>query len=430
MGAKSNKLEYSRLLAGQGDASLFERTTLDSGITILTEKIPFVRSVSLGFWVKTGSRFEKFEKNGISHLIEHMLFKGTTTRSAYDISLEIERVGGVLNAFTGKELTCYYAHVLDADVPLAISLLTDMLTNSLISETDLAKEQEVILEEISDANEVPEDRIQEQFYQDLFAGHPLGFPVLGSESTVMALTRDDLLHYLAEAYSRDRLVIAAAGNIEHLTLCRLVEHTLDRLPENGNLQTEPPADLQPGKRYYQMHSQLSHICIGTRGLAFGDPNRYAASVLNTLLGGGMSSRLFQSVREKHALCYNIYSFLDAFIDTGVFCVYTATDPSKHQRAVDLIHQEFDLVHRQGISAAELATTKSQLKGSLMLGLEDTSSRMNRIAKMEIYLGAYFSLDDVLAGIDGVSLDEVNALARTLLDPDRFVTTILTSKQPM
>ena len=431
MGAKSNKLEHGRRLSLSGDTSLFQRSTLENGITVLSEKIPFVRSVSLGFWVTTGSRDEDPDKNGISHLIEHMLFKGTSTRSAYDIALEIERVGGVLNAFTGKELTCYYAHVLDENLPLAVTLLSDMLTASLFTPEDIVKEQHVILEEISDANEIPEDRIQECFYRDLFADHPLARPVMGVESTVMGLTRDDLVQYMSETYCPDRIFVAAAGNVEHKDLCELIE-------QHFRLQTRPghhrelstPAPAKAATREYTMPTQLGHVCIGARGLAFSDPNRYSVLILNTLLGGGMSSRLFQSVREQHALCYNIYSFIDAFIDTGVFCVYTATDPAKLQHALDVIRSEFDALRRNGISAAELAATKSQLKGSLMLGLEDTSSRMNRIAKMEIYLQQYYSLDDVIAGIDAVKPDDVNALASELLDPNGLVTSMMRSEQTL
>jgi predicted Zn-dependent peptidase len=410
------------------DESLFHRTKIENGVTLVTEKIPHVRSVAIGFWVQTGSRDEVPENNGISHLIEHMLFKGTSTRNAYEIAHAIENVGGVLNAFTSKDLTCYYAHILDEDLPLAVDLLSDILSDSLFLQQELDKEKNVIIDEIDDANEIPEEKIHDYFFQDLFESHPLGMPVLGSKKTVTALTRHAVLTYLREKYTRNRLIIAAAGNVEHESLCKMLETRFGSLDAHSRRIINRPLEIKsPARKNYSEASVLSHLCTGSRALPFSANRKYAALLLNTLLGGGMSSRLFQSVREKNGLCYNIYSYLEFFEDTGVFCIYTAADRAKLSLAIGLVDSELESLRRPHITEKELVSLKSQLKGNLMLGLEDTSSRMNRIAKMEIYLKKYYSLDDVIAGIESISLEDVESVAETLLNPDGFVPSILSPK---
>lgn len=423
--SKIRQLSKSSLFT---DSTLFQKSELSNGALLVTEKIDHVRSVSLGAWVKTGSRHEAPGENGVSHFVEHMLFKGTRKRSAFDIAHAIESVGVGLNAFTGKELTCYYAHILDENLPLAVDVLTDMLIDSRFLQEEFEKEKQVILEEIDDANEVPEDKIHDYFFADLFEDHPLAQPILGSSDSVHALQNQQLKDFVARTYRPDSFVFAAAGNVDHDQLAALLDAALPNAKPGLNGEQTHTATLSRKRkaRIYNEKSLLSHLCIGSHLLHFADKRKYAALILNTLIGGGMSSRLFQSVREKHALCYNIYSYLEFFSDTGIFCIYAGADKEKSNFAHDLIARELETIRMNGISVDELEATKSQFKGNLMLGLEDTYSRMNRIAKMEIYLQNYYSLDQVLDGISKVSLSDIQNVAEIMLHPDGLVTSILCS----
>lgn len=408
------------------DNSHFKRSELANGLKVVSEKIPYVRSATVGAWVLNGSRNEKPAENGVSHFIEHMLFKGTSRHSAFQIAEAIEKVGGVLNAFTGKELTCYYAHVLDEDLPLAVRLLAEILTQSTFTPEDIQNEKEVVLEEIKEANEQPDERIHEYFFQDLFGTHSLSLPILGTAQTISNLSRPAVRRYFREHYTQGGIVLAAAGNIDHEALCELVATSLAALaPSCSRAPSVSPNPAHFVKKRFENTLQ-SHICMGGLALPFADERKYSALVLNTLLGGGMSSRLFQLVREKHALCYNIYSYLEFFADTGIFCIYTATDPKNTAMVVELIERELDLLRTGHLAEVQVENAKSQLKGGLMLGLEDTSSRMNRIAKMEIYLNRYYSLDDVIRGIERVTIDDVSSIARQLFNPNGLVTSILSS----
>ncbi|MFQ5629894.1 MAG: M16 family metallopeptidase [bacterium] len=423
-----NKVNLNRKAPDYFENSFFQRTQLPNGALLVTENIPHVRSVSIGVWVKTGSRYETSNENGISHFVEHMLFKGTAKRSAFEIAHSIEKVGGVLNAFTGKELTCYYAHVLDEHLSLAIDLLTDILTDSKFLHEDFQKEQQVILEEIHDANEMPEDKIQDYFYEDLFGSHPLAQPVLGTVESLQALQNENIRKHYLKNYCADRIMVAAAGSVNHEEICALLERNLANWDNTCTIETKQQKfQQQKLKKYRYEKSLLSHICVGSHALAFADERKYAALILNTLLGGGMSSRLFQTVREKHGLCYNILSYLEFYQDTGVFCIYTGTDRANVNLALELIQSEVDDLLQGGLTNDELNCTQSQLKGSLMLGLEDTSSRMTRIAKMEIYLRNYYSLDEVLEGIGNVKMQDVQEVAQLILNPNEFVTSILCTK---
>lgn len=428
MTSKPNKIRCINKSALYTETTLFQKSTLANGALLVTEKIDHVRSISFGAWVKTGSRYEKPGENGISHFVEHMLFKGTAKRNAFDIAHAIESVGGGLNAFTGKELTCYYAHILDENLPLAVDVLTDMLTQSLFLQEEFDKEKQVIIEEIHDINEVPEDKIHDYFFADLFGSHALAKPVLGTLDSVSAMKNSAARQYVNETYGAQSIVFAAAGNVDHDRLAKLLDSRLQHLPR----QTIQPhlgcEQLSKNKRerIYREKSLLSHICVGTHFPSLTDNQRYAASILNTLIGAGMSSRLFQTVRETYALCYNIDSYLEFFHDAGIFCIYTGTDRQKSKFALELISNELEAIRNNGISPAELDTTKSQLKGNLMLGLEDTSSRMNRIAKMEIYLQTYYSLNQVLDDISKVSLSDIHEVSEMILHPDGLVTSILCS----
>ncbi len=405
--------------------AIYQKTILDNGLRIVTEKIPSVRSVSLGVWVKTGSRNESIENNGISHFLEHMVFKGTHKRKGVEIAQSLESVGGSINAFTSKEITCYFAHILDEHLPLAIDVLTDLIFNAVLDKDELEKEKLVVLEEISSLEDSPDELIHEYFQEDLFPDDPLGYTILGKAEKVRNFTRESLDSFRKTNYNPANIVIAAAGNLSHDDLVktvsdRVIMHRLEpvslpktKLNLNGG-----------GKRVLHKSITQAHFCIGKRALPYRSEKKYSLLILNTLLGGGMSSRLFQNIREKYGFAYSIYSFTDFFLDTGVFGVYMGTDKAKIDESANLVNQEFNKILDNQISQEEVDRTKNQLKGNLMLSLESTSSRMTRLAKMEIYLGKYFSLDDVIASINSVERNEVLELAAGLMNEDHMQTTIL------
>ncbi len=405
----------------------YKRTELRNGIRVITERIPYVRSISIGAWFTVGSRDETVENNGISHYIEHMMFKGTKTRKAYEIAESLESVGGQLNAFTSKELTCYYAHILDEHLPIAIDVIADILTNSIFDEAEMQKEKQVILEEINNLEETPEEMIHELFLGDLFPNHPLGFSTIGTRDNVLKFDRKAILNYLSRNYTTDRLVIAAAGNVEHAQLVKMVEEHFEDFRNSGQRTYLPPSNAVHRKRIVENGGIQAHICLGTQAYPYRNPKKFGLLVLNTLLGSGMSSRLFQNIREKYGLAYSIYSYIDFLQDTGLFGVYIGTDKEKIDDSIGLIDRELQRLMKEPVSDEELQRTKSQLKGNLMLGLESTSSRMNRLAKMEIYLQNYYTLDDTLLEIESVSAKDILDIANELFNQGRIITTILKPK---
>jgi predicted Zn-dependent peptidase len=401
------------------------KSVLPGGARLVSEKIPYVRSVAFGVWLPLGSRYESPKNNGISHFIEHMAFKGTPTRSSLDIAREIESGGGYVNAFTGKEIACFYVHVLDEHMGQAVEVLADILSHPLFAEDMIQHEKTVILEEISDLEDSPEELIHEKFISQLFHDDPLGMPILGSRHTVKSFSRQTLMNAFASHRVGDRIVIAAAGNLDHKELKHFVENHF-QFETNSSLKNPPhPKRHQPKRIQFSRNGILQgHICCGTQGLAYDDPDKFAFLILNTALGGGMSSRLFQNIREKFGFTYNVYSFADTFRDTGFFGVYIATDRTKTDKAIDLILHELDRLRTQPLSPDELSRLKDQLKGNLMLGLEQVSSRMHRLAKMELYLNDFLSLDDLLNAIDKVTSEDVLAVAQRLVQPDQQLITIL------
>lgn len=405
----------------------FEKTELDNGIRVVTERIPYVRSVSIGVWLTVGSINESKQINGLSHFIEHMLFKGTKKRKAFEIAESLESVGGQLNAFTGKEITCYYAHILDEHLPIAVEVLADILTNSLFNKAEMEKEKQVILEELNALEETPEDLIHDLFMNDLFPNHPLGLSIIGTRENILGFTQEDIFQFLSDHYTTERMVIAAAGNVKHNDLLKLVETQFASFNNSGPTHQIAPSSLTHGKNVIENGAIQAHICLGTQSYSYRDRKKFSLLVLNTLLGAGMSSRLFQNLREKHGLAYSIYSFIDFMHDTGLFGVYIGTDKLKIDDSIELINQELRNLTNQRVPELELQRTKSQLKGNLMLGLESTSSRMNRLAKMEIYLNSYFTLDDTLREIDTVSQENLLDVAKELFHDDRIFTTVLRPK---
>ncbi len=412
---------------GVADSS-YRKTESDLGLRIVSERMPWVRSVGVGIWVMTGSVYENDEESGISHMLEHMVFKGTERRSGLEIARAIEGVGGHINAFTSKELTCFYAQVLDDHLDLALDVLCDLLVAPRLAPDDIEREKLVIGEEIRHYEDTPHELIFDYFARTLFGDHPMARTILGTAQTVRKMTRESLFDYLRSHYTCNRIVIAAAGNLDHRRLVQGVEKRLKALPRTSNDNLPPLAYPEPRSETVKRSVQGAHLCRGVPGVRYADERKIAALLLSNLLGGGMSSRLFQRVREKEALAYNVYSYMDTMRDTGVFGIYVGTDPARLDRVIDVLNEEYDLILRNGIPEDELTRVKEQLKGNFMLGLENTSGRMFRLAKMEIYLNRFLTLDDTLALIDRVNLDEITKLAKQFLSIDRQYSAIILPKE--
>jgi predicted Zn-dependent peptidase len=398
------------------------RTILSSGLRIITEEIPTTRSVSLGVWVGIGSRDETPAMSGASHFLEHLLFKGTHKRTAMQISAEIEAVGGETNAFTTKEYTCYYARVLDADLPLAMDVLCDAVADSLLEPPDVETERGVILEEIAMHEDEPGDEVHDVFTEAIFGDHPLGRLISGTEESITPMTRSQIHSFYRRRYTPPNIVITAAGNLQHAAVVRLVRKALAGSALDSG--TAVPADLRPGTKRVRTQkphtvvrnrdTEQAHVVVGGVGIGRSDDRRFALGVLNNVLGGGMSSRLFQEIREKRGLAYSVYSYSSQYADAGLIGVYAGCAPGKVEEVLDLIRSELDRVAATGITSEEIARGKGMVKGSYVLGLEDTGSRMSRIAKSELLYGELMSVDDLLARVDAVTADEVNAVAADLL----------------
>jgi len=402
----------------------FDQTVLDNGIRIVTETMEQVRSVALGFWVGVGSRDEPPGLAGMSHFIEHLMFKGTKTRTAQEISATFDRLGAELNAFTAKEYTCYYARVLDEHLPIAVDVLADMLEGTLFAEAHLRAEREVVLEEIHLHEDTPDEQIHDLFAQTLFATHPLGASILGQSESVGGFTRDDVTSYYSGNYIPEHLVVAAAGHVNHKQVVDLVAKTLSLSAagarERKRFVPTPSSELMVRTK----QTEQAHICYGTQALNARHEDRFALTILDTILGGGMSSRLFQEVREKKGLAYSVYSYHSLFWETGLFTVYAGTRPSNAEEVIRLVQAEFADIRDRGVPDDELAKSKDHLKGQLVLGLESTRNRMTRLGKSELTQGEILSLDELVERIDKVTVDDVRRLANELLGAERMVLTVI------
>jgi predicted Zn-dependent peptidase len=414
----------ARTLVRQGsDGSTIRRTVLPGGLRVVTESMPTVRSVAFGIWVGVGSRDETPGLAGASHFLEHLLFKGTKRRTALDIAAVMDAVGGEMNAFTAKEYTCYYARVLDTDLPLAVDVVADMVTSSLIAGDDVESERGVILEEIAMHDDAPDDIVHDAFAKAIFGDHPLGRPVLGSVESISAVSRPSVAGYYRRRYKPSQMVVAVAGNVDHAKVVRLVRKAFDAAglleassgdaPAAPRLGRSGPA-LLGGVQVTRRPTEQANLVLGTGGLARSDERRFALGVLNNALGGGMSSRLFQEVRERRGLAYSIYSYHSQYADTGLFGVYAGCAPAKVTEVLKLCREGLDEVAAHGITADEIARGKGQLKGSLVLGLEDTGSRMSRLGKGELVYGEQLTVDEVIARIDAVTPDDVRDVAAAVL----------------
>ncbi|MEV5599071.1 pitrilysin family protein [Streptomyces sp. NPDC052496] len=410
------------LLKGTNGAGTVRKTVLPGGLRVVTETLPSVRSVTFGIWANVGSRDETPSLNGATHYLEHLLFKGTRKRSALDISAAIDEVGGEMNAFTAKEYTCYYARVLDTDLPLAIDVVCDMLTGSLIEPADVEAERGVILEEIAMTEDDPGDCVHDLFAHTMLGDTPLGRPVLGSVDTVNALTPERIRRFYKKHYDPTRLVVAAAGNVDHAKVVRMVRAAFEKAGALDRTDATPVAPRDGSRtirtagrvELLNRKSEQAHVILGVPGLARTDDRRWAMGVLNTALGGGMSSRLFQEVREKRGLAYSVYSYTSGYADCGLFGVYAGCRPNQVDDVLKICRDQLDQVAADGLTDDEIRRAIGQLRGSTVLGLEDTGALMNRIGKSELCWGAQMSVDDMLARIAGVTPDEVRELARDVL----------------
>ncbi len=394
---------------------MYRKLVLDNGVRVVTERIPTLKSVTVGVWVNTGSRDEQPSQAGYSHFIEHMFFKGTRSRSAIQISREIDGLGGEMNAFTTRETTTFYVKILDQQLPQALELLADLFHHSRFDPKEVEKEKQVVLEEIRMVQDDPEDLVQELHTGQILGRHPLGRSILGREETIRNLRRSDLLGYIDAHYDPSQTVIAIAGNFEQAKVERLVARRFGKTrPVNsGSKPARRPPDVHGGVLTKQKPLEQVHLCLGLRGVAAGHRDRYAVYALNSVLGGSMSSRLFQEVREKRGLVYSIYSFLSGYSDVGTITVYAATRPKEVNRVVDLICREIRRINKTGIERKELDRAKNQMKGSLMLSLESSHSRMSKLAKDELIYGRRTSLADMVAHIDHVTPEEVYTVGRQL-----------------
>jgi predicted Zn-dependent peptidase len=405
------------------------REVLGNGLRLITETMPHVRSVTLGVWLTRGSRHETDERGGIAHFVEHMLFKGTDTRTAEDIAQAIDSIGGQLDAFTAKEYASYYIKVLDEHVPLAVDLLTDIVRRPAFAADEIEREKKVILEEIKMVEDTPDDLVHELFTQHFWEGHPLARPILGSRETVEALNRDTLMGYFGGAYVAPNIVISAAGNLDHARVRDLVQGAFGDLSSSGELLGESPPRVSPQVVTRTKDLEQSHICLGTNSYPQSHADRYVSYILNTVLGGSMSSRLFQNIREKRGLAYSVFSGLSAYRDAGNITIYAGCANEAVGEVVDLCVEELKGLKRAPVADSELRRAKDHLKGSLMLSLENTASRMSHLARQEIYFERHFGLDETLAGVEAVSVDDIVRVASDLFSNGSLAATIVGPSAP-
>lgn len=391
-------------------------TVLDNGVRVITERVEYMQTVSIGIWVANATRHESPEYNGVAHFIEHLLFKGTERRTARQISLEIDSMGGILNAFTGHEYVCYYAKVLAKFLPRVTDLLTDIFLHSTFPADEIERERKVILQEIKMRDDSPEEAIHDRFHQNFWNGHALGNSILGTETTIGGLSRDMIFNYKLSHYRPDDIIISAAGNVSHDTLVSLLNAEFSAISSKwkpGGLGFRPKGGRHVSLCERDLEQTL--ICMGTRALQQDDPDRYALHLLTTILGGGMSSRLFQEVREKKGLAYSVYAYVISHADSGALVVYSGTEQKHCREVIDIALEEMVRLKREPVSLAELESAREQLKGKLLMSLESSDNLMTRLAKNMIYLGRHQPVENILEGFDAVNIQDVTDIAGKLFD---------------
>lgn len=398
---------------------MFNMVTLDNNVQILTETVPHVRSVSLGFFVDTGSRYEEPEINGVSHFIEHMLFKGTEKRTAKDIAEELDAVGGQLNAFTTKEFTCYYARVLDEHFDLAVDLLSDMLFNSKFDPQDVDRERNVIIEEIKMFEDTPDELVHDIFASSMWSGHALGQPIIGTAEVISSISRDKLFDYYKAHYNPGKLIIAAAGNIDHENVINKLYPVFEKREGIGQIRLMNTPVPQRNTICRSKDTEQVHLCVGIPGLSIDHEKIYVIQVLNTILGGGISSRLFQEIREQRGLVYSVYSYHSSYHDTGLFCMYAGLSKENVDMVLSLIFKQIKDIRLNGVREEELQRAKEQMKGNLLLSLENVNTRMSRLGKSQLYLGKVVSPEEIVKKVNKVTVAEIQELATEMMGPERF-----------
>lgn len=403
--------------------TVYRQTILDNGIRVITESIPYVRSVAIGFWYLAGSRNETPEQNGISHLIEHLMFKGTTRWTARQIAEIVDASGGQLNAYTSKDHTCYYARVLDEHVGLAVEILADMLRHSLFAPAEMEKEKGVVLEEIKLYEDSPDELVHDLIAEAIFDNHPLGLGVLGQVETVQPIQREDVLAYLDRFYTGERLVVAAAGNLDHANVVAEVERHFATLARGREVQAHVPVPDRGAHRIKEKETEQVHLCVGVPALARHHPQTYTMHLLDVIMGGGMSSRLFQELREERGLVYSTYTYHSTFDEGGLFCVYAGCSPSNGDEVLALIGDALLDAAERGFKPDEVLRAKEQLKGSLMIGLENTANRMSRLARCVLFDEELLTPDQLIQRIDAVKADELQALAQDLFGGPLYLAAI-------
>lgn len=405
---------------------MYKKTVLDNGITVVTESIPYYSTVSIGIWWKAGSRYENTGNNGICHFIEHMLFKGTSRRSAYDIAREIDAIGGSINAFTGREYTCLYARILRKDLDIALDVISDMRLNPLFGEDDIEKERYVINQEIKMVEDSPEEYIYDMFNASYYKGHALGMPILGTGKTVESLGIDEIKNYFKDHYGPENTIITLSGRVNHEACVADIARYFSGISA-GQAHKRKLIVPEPsiGIDVYEKDLEHVYMCIGTNGVSQVDRRRYMLYILNAVMGGSMSSHLFQEIRENRGLVYNIYSYVNCYHDSGTFGISTSSSRESITEVLRLIKDEIVRVRNEGITDAELSFSKEHIKGNLFIALEGSETRMGRLAKNEIYFGSYIPLKETLREIDSIKRSDVATIAREIFDdPDEISLTIL------
>jgi predicted Zn-dependent peptidase len=419
----------TRVLGTGSGGEVIRRTVLPGGLRVITEQVPGARSAAVGVWVGVGSRDETPALSGASHFLEHLLFKGTTTRSALDIAVAVDAVGGDLNAFTSREHTCYYAHVLGEDLAMAVELVCDVVTDAVITEPDVEAERGVILEEIAMRDDDPSDLVGDLFGEALFGSTPLGRPVIGDVATIETLTRDRIAGYYRRRYKPETMVVSVAGAVDHAEVVRLVRAAFGSRLDPAAVPLPPRAGSRPGRAPVRRvtvtdrPTEQANLILGGTALARGDDRRFALGVLNNALGGGMSSRLFQEIREKRGLAYSVYSFTTQHAGAGQFGVSVGCQPGKVAEVLDIVRDQLADVAENGISEAEIARGQGQTRGGMVLGLEDPGSRMSRIGKGELAHGEVLEVDELLARVEAVTADDVRAVAADVLNRPRCLSVV-------
>ena len=405
-------------------AGPIKQTTLDNGLTIISERMEHVRSASVGIWVRSGSRHEAASLNGISHFIEHTLFKGTRNRTSREIAVESDAIGGHVDAFTSREVASYYVKVLDEHLPRAFDLLADLVTSPLFADEELDRERNVVTEEIKMVEDTPDDLVHEVFVANFWPDHPLGRSILGTVDTLATFNHDAVTNYFSDVYAPRNLVVAGAGNLDHDRFVDMVGHYLSGLKDRPvNLKASAP--LHASRRIIlDKDLEQAHLLLGTCCPSMTSADRYTVHVLNVILGGGMSSRLFQTIREERGLAYAVYSGVNAYTDAGYLSVYAATSPAQLTDVIKLSIEEFNKLKQEPVSELELQRAKDQLKVSIMLSLESTSARMSNLARQEIFFGRQFTLDEILQRIDNVTIADVQRVAGEIFSGDELAITAL------